>query len=77
MNNIKLMTFQEELKANKGKKIDDPFTRRSTKPCMKFRAKPNSGSESTNAPEVEDLSKNDIEPNDTKASVINTLHFLI
>lgn len=62
------MTFQEELKANKGKKIDDPFTRRSTKPCMKFRAKTNSGSESTNAPEVEDLSKNDIDLNDTKVS---------
>lgn len=27
------------MKANKGKKIDDPFTRRSTKPCMKFKAK--------------------------------------
>ncbi|XP_050443205.1 RNA polymerase-associated protein Rtf1 [Adelges cooleyi] len=47
----------EELKANKGKKIDDPFTRRSTKPCMKFRAKANSpdGSEVT---EVDGLKNN-------------------
>lgn len=28
----------EELRANKGKKIDDPFTRRSTKPRMNFKA---------------------------------------
>lgn len=28
---------QEELKANKGKKIDDPFTRRSTKPRMVYK----------------------------------------
>ncbi|BES89706.1 unnamed protein product [Nesidiocoris tenuis] len=28
--------IMEEVKANKGKKIDDPFTRRSTKPTMKF-----------------------------------------
>lgn len=38
---------------------------------MKFRAKTNSGSESTNAPEVEDLIKNDVELNDSKVSVIN------
>ncbi|XP_044728263.1 RNA polymerase-associated protein RTF1 homolog [Chrysoperla carnea] len=30
----------EELRANKGKKIDDPFTRRSTKPRMNFKAAP-------------------------------------
>jgi hypothetical protein len=29
---------QEELRANKGKKVDDPFTRRSTKPRMVFKA---------------------------------------
>ncbi|KAH0812712.1 hypothetical protein GEV33_010078 [Tenebrio molitor] len=29
-----------EIKANKGKKIDDPFTRRSTKPRMNFKAAP-------------------------------------
>lgn len=29
--------IKEELKANKGMKIDDPFTRRSTKPTMKFK----------------------------------------
>ncbi|RZB41575.1 RNA polymerase-associated protein Rtf1 [Asbolus verrucosus] len=29
-----------EVKANKGKKIDDPFTRRSTKPRMNFKAAP-------------------------------------
>uniref|UniRef100_A0A0A9W641 Plus3 domain-containing protein n=2 Tax=Lygus hesperus TaxID=30085 RepID=A0A0A9W641_LYGHE len=28
--------IMEEVRANKGKKIDDPFTRRSTKPTMKF-----------------------------------------
>lgn len=28
----------EEVKANKGKKVDDPFTRRSTKPRMIFKA---------------------------------------
>ncbi|XP_066994657.2 RNA polymerase-associated protein Rtf1 [Anabrus simplex] len=27
-----------EVRANKGKKVDDPFTRRSTKPCMVFKA---------------------------------------
>lgn len=31
--------IKEELRANKGMKIDDPFTRRSTKPTMKFRAR--------------------------------------
>lgn len=31
-----MISFQAELRANKGKKIDDPFTRRSTKPCMVF-----------------------------------------
>lgn len=29
--------IKEELKANRGMKIDDPFTRRSTKPTMKFK----------------------------------------
>ncbi|CAH0381652.1 unnamed protein product [Bemisia tabaci] len=29
----------EEVRANKGKKIDDPFTRRSTKPTMSFKAR--------------------------------------
>lgn len=29
--------IMEELRANKGKKVDDPFTRRSTKPRMNFR----------------------------------------
>lgn len=29
--------IKEELRANKGMKIDDPFTRRSTKPTMKFK----------------------------------------
>lgn len=29
--------IKEEIKANKGMKIDDPFTRRSTKPTMKFK----------------------------------------
>uniref|UniRef100_A0A2S2NGJ5 RNA polymerase-associated protein Rtf1 n=1 Tax=Schizaphis graminum TaxID=13262 RepID=A0A2S2NGJ5_SCHGA len=52
----------EELKANKGKKIDDPFTRRSTKPCMKFRAKTNSTVDGSIVPEVEE-SKTDIETN--------------
>lgn len=28
----------EEIRANKGKKVDDPFTRRSTKPRMNFKA---------------------------------------
>lgn len=28
----------EEVRANKGKKVDDPFTRRSTKPRMNFKA---------------------------------------
>lgn len=32
------MCLQEELRANKGKKIDDPFTRRSTKPRMSYKA---------------------------------------
>lgn len=27
-----------QIKANKGKKIDDPFTRRSTKPVMNFKS---------------------------------------
>lgn len=31
--------IMEEIKANKGMKIDDPFTRRSTKPTMKFRVR--------------------------------------
>lgn len=31
------MLQQEELKANKGKKVDDPFTRRSTKPRMVYK----------------------------------------
>lgn len=43
---------------------------------MKFRAKTNSGSESTNVPEVEDLSKNDIELNETKVSVVVILNLL-
>lgn len=30
--------IMEEVRANKGKKIDDPFTRRSTKPRMVFKA---------------------------------------
>ncbi|KAG8272089.1 RNA polymerase-associated protein rtf1 [Homalodisca vitripennis] len=30
--------IMEEVKANKGKKVDDPFTRRSTKPTMVFKA---------------------------------------
>lgn len=30
--------IMEELKANKGKKVDDPFTRRSTKPVMNFKS---------------------------------------
>ncbi|GJQ77851.1 putative RNA polymerase II C-terminal domain phosphoserine binding protein [Trypoxylus dichotomus] len=30
--------IMEEVRANKGKKIDDPFTRRSTKPRMNFKA---------------------------------------
>ncbi|XP_077299911.1 RNA polymerase-associated protein Rtf1 isoform X2 [Arctopsyche grandis] len=30
--------IKEEIKANKGKKIDDPFTRRSTKPVMNFKS---------------------------------------
>ncbi|XP_025423605.1 RNA polymerase-associated protein Rtf1 [Sipha flava] len=55
----------EELKANKGKKIDDPFTRRSTKPCMKFRAKPNSGTDGSTVPDM-DESKNDMDSNDAK-----------
>ncbi|XP_015373205.1 PREDICTED: RNA polymerase-associated protein Rtf1 [Diuraphis noxia] len=55
----------EELKANKGKKIDDPFTRRSTKPCMKFRAKTNSATDGLIAPDVEE-SKNNIETNEIK-----------
>uniref|UniRef100_A0A2H8TV92 RNA polymerase-associated protein Rtf1 n=2 Tax=Melanaphis sacchari TaxID=742174 RepID=A0A2H8TV92_9HEMI len=55
----------EELKANKGKKIDDPFTRRSTKPCMKFRAKTNSAVDGSMASEVEE-SKTDAEINDIK-----------
>lgn len=29
--------IKEEIRANKGQKIDDPFTRRSTKPTMKFK----------------------------------------
>lgn len=28
------------MRANKGKKVDDPFTRRSTKPRMNFKAAP-------------------------------------
>ncbi|XP_017781238.1 PREDICTED: RNA polymerase-associated protein Rtf1 isoform X2 [Nicrophorus vespilloides] len=32
--------IMEEVRANKGKKIDDPFTRRSTKPRMNFKAAP-------------------------------------
>uniref|UniRef100_A0A8D8XQR3 RNA polymerase-associated protein Rtf1 n=1 Tax=Cacopsylla melanoneura TaxID=428564 RepID=A0A8D8XQR3_9HEMI len=31
--------IMEEVRANKGKKVEDPFTRRSTKPCMSFKAK--------------------------------------
>ncbi|XP_075214712.1 RNA polymerase-associated protein Rtf1 [Lycorma delicatula] len=34
--------IMEEVRANKGKKIDDPFTRRSTKPRMVFKASENS-----------------------------------
>jgi len=30
--------IMEEVRANKGKKVDDPFTRRSTKPRMNFKA---------------------------------------
>lgn len=55
------------MKANKGKKIDDPFTRRSTKPCMKFRAKTNSTIDDSIATEVEE-SKNNIETTDIKVS---------
>jgi RNA polymerase-associated protein RTF1 len=29
--------LQEEVRKNKGKKVDDPFTRRSTKPRMVFK----------------------------------------
>lgn len=57
------MLFQEELKANKGKKIDDPFTRRSTKPCMKFRAKTETDQSAT--PDV-DETKDSVESSDTK-----------
>lgn len=39
--------IMEEVRANKGKKIDDPFTRRSTKPRMNFKAAPEEAAEPT------------------------------
>lgn len=39
--NIICLEFQEELKSNKGKKVEDPFTRRNTKP--RIVSKPISG----------------------------------
>jgi len=59
----------EELKANKGKKIDDPFTRRSTKPCMKFRAK----SELDDGSPVED----NVKSNDTKDGSSTNLSLVV
>lgn len=69
------MYIQEELKANKGKKIDDPFTRRSTKPCMKFRAKPND-TDTSIVPELEE-SKNNVDSNDTKVCIVTLGLFFI
>ncbi|EFN72722.1 RNA polymerase-associated protein Rtf1 [Camponotus floridanus] len=46
--------IMEELKANKGKKIDDPFTRRSTKPRMVF--KPEDESEVVSTVPINDKS---------------------
>ncbi|KAM0737332.1 RNA polymerase-associated protein Rtf1 [Formica fusca] len=46
--------IMEELKANKGKKVDDPFTRRSTKPRMVF--KPEDESEVVSTVPVNDKS---------------------
>ncbi|KAM0737424.1 RNA polymerase-associated protein Rtf1 [Formica fusca] len=46
--------IMEELKANKGKKVDDPFTRRSTKPRMVF--KPEDESEVVSTIPVNDKS---------------------
>lgn len=46
--------IMEEIKANKGKKIDDPFTRRSTKPRMVY--KPEDESETIAAAPVSDKS---------------------
>lgn len=63
-----VLYFQEELKANKGKKIDDPFTRRSTKPCMKFRAKTNSDNESSSVPDIDESKKDNIDTTDSKVS---------
>ncbi|KAI5742941.1 hypothetical protein M8J77_012895 [Diaphorina citri] len=45
--------IMEEVRANKGKKIDDPFTRRSTKPCMVFKA---NREEEAPAPQKENVS---------------------
>ncbi|XP_029671348.1 RNA polymerase-associated protein Rtf1 [Formica exsecta] len=46
--------IMEELKANKGKKVDDPFTRRSTKPRMVF--KPEDESEVVSTVPINDKS---------------------
>lgn len=35
---INALNYYLKLKANKGKKVDDPFTRRHTKPVMNFKS---------------------------------------
>lgn len=46
----------EELRANKGKKANDPFTRRSTKPRMNFKAAPEEKDEPDNNEKDENIS---------------------
>lgn len=50
--------IMEELRANKGKKANDPFTRRSTKPRMNFKAAP----EDQDTVDAEESKQNEPEP---------------
>lgn len=45
--------IKEEIRANKGMKVDDPFTRRSTKPTMKFKKR--TGTYDNNSPYYKQL----------------------
>ncbi|XP_045464937.1 RNA polymerase-associated protein Rtf1 [Harmonia axyridis] len=58
-----------ELKANKGKKVDDPFTRRSTKPTMNFRPQTDTSSAPEPQPEETPVQKETPKPKSKPAQV--------
>ncbi|XP_018335977.2 RNA polymerase-associated protein Rtf1 [Agrilus planipennis] len=59
----------EEVKASKGKKADDPFTRRSTKPRMSFKAEKEEAPEPEEIPVEEEKPKDKVENTEPTAPV--------